>query len=415
MKKLMRKKLALMLANLKKKRPFFCEVEYLESTGTQYINTGITGGSGTKAEIKCFSTNTTSNKALFGARDASTYYNSFTIWQTANNKIRFDYSADSSSVQLTIVWDPTVPHILKKDGRYNYIDGVQQTSNGEKTFSCNYTFSLFGVNTGGTTAGSTCLVGRVYYCRIWNGSGSLVRDLIPVLDWNYTPCMYDKVTGQFFYNQGTGTFQYGREIHYVDYLESTGEQYIDTAVNASSGLCCDMDVSFTDKGYASASVVFGGRTELLKRFGWGLADGANALWDLAVVNDTYSNPNISPDLNTKYNVYFYSDNSGARLDVDGIALISTTSVVSQTINAWLFGWNYNGTNQWPFKGKIYYAKLYNNGTLVRDFLPAIDSNGVGFMLDKVTHTIYDNAGTGSFVVPTYQVDGNGHIEEPRYE
>ena len=28
----------------------------------------------------------------------------------------------------------------------------------------------------------------------------------PVLDKNGIPCMYDKVTDQFFYNQGTGQF-----------------------------------------------------------------------------------------------------------------------------------------------------------------------------------------------------------------
>ena len=41
-KKLLRKKLALMLATLKKKRKYYCEVEYLESSGTQYIDTGFT-------------------------------------------------------------------------------------------------------------------------------------------------------------------------------------------------------------------------------------------------------------------------------------------------------------------------------------------------------------------------------------
>ena len=34
-------------------------------------------------------------------------------------------------------------------------------------------------------------------------------DLIPVLDKNNIPCMFDKVTKQFFYNQGTGQFLYG--------------------------------------------------------------------------------------------------------------------------------------------------------------------------------------------------------------
>ena len=33
--------------------------------------------------------------------------------------------------------------------------------------------------------------------------------LIPVLDFNNKPCLYDEVSGQFFYNQGTGEFTWG--------------------------------------------------------------------------------------------------------------------------------------------------------------------------------------------------------------
>jgi hypothetical protein len=51
---------------------------------------------------------------------------------------------------------------------------------------------------------------RIYYAKFWNKqTGNLVGDFIPVLDPNGTPCMYDKVTEQFFYNNGSGEFLYG--------------------------------------------------------------------------------------------------------------------------------------------------------------------------------------------------------------
>ena len=114
MKKLMRKKLALMLSNLKKKRPFYTELEYLESTGTQWIDTEYIGNSNTKVEVKCYSENTSQNRALFGARDGGAYLYSFTIWQVANSKIRFDYSADVSYTLRTIDWDPVIAHTIVK-------------------------------------------------------------------------------------------------------------------------------------------------------------------------------------------------------------------------------------------------------------------------------------------------------------
>ena len=47
-------------------------------------------------------------------------------------------------------------------------------------------------------------------------------------------------------------------------------------------------------------------------------------------------------------------------------------------------------------GRLYSCTMKENDTLVRDYIPAIDSDNVGFMFDRVTHTIFDNAGTGSF-------------------
>ena len=48
---------------------------------------------------------------------------------------------------------------------------------------------------------------RIYSLSIIS-AGSLVRDFIPVIDWNDTPCMYDKVSKALFYNQGVGQFNY---------------------------------------------------------------------------------------------------------------------------------------------------------------------------------------------------------------
>ena len=36
-----------------------------------------------------------------------------------------------------------------------------------------------------------------------------LRDYIPVIDWNDVVCLYDQITGQFAYNQGTGAFVAG--------------------------------------------------------------------------------------------------------------------------------------------------------------------------------------------------------------
>lgn len=89
----------------------------------------------------------------------------------------------------------------------------------------------------------------------------------------------------------------------------------------------------------------------------------------------------------------------------GLATINGTNMTAantQSVNQdnnFLIGNVTNGSST-PFStgfiGQWKWAKLYSNDVLIRDFIPAKDQNGVGFMFDKVSHTIYDNAGTGSF-------------------
>lgn len=51
---------------------------------------------------------------------------------------------------------------------------------------------------------------QLEYCKITDTStGTLLRDLIPVLDENNVACLYDKVSRNYFYNNGTGEFLYG--------------------------------------------------------------------------------------------------------------------------------------------------------------------------------------------------------------
>ena len=50
---------------------------------------------------------------------------------------------------------------------------------------------------------------RIYSFGTFDIDGVPVLNLIPVLDLSGRPAMYDEVSGQFFYNQGTGEFTWG--------------------------------------------------------------------------------------------------------------------------------------------------------------------------------------------------------------
>ncbi|MBP5344363.1 MAG: hypothetical protein J6Y85_04765 [Alphaproteobacteria bacterium] len=45
----------------------------------------------------------------------------------------------------------------------------------------------------------------MHYFKIWD-NGALVRDLVPVLDPDDIPAMYDQVEKRLYYNLGSGQF-----------------------------------------------------------------------------------------------------------------------------------------------------------------------------------------------------------------
>lgn len=55
----------------------------------------------------------------------------------------------------------------------------------------------------------------------------------------------------------------------------------------------------------------------------------------------------------------------------------------------------------PFGGNIYSCKMWLNGVLVRDYIP-VRVGTTGYMYDRVSCSLFGNAGSGSFVVgPDY--------------
>jgi hypothetical protein len=87
-----------------------------------------------------------------------------------------------------------------------YVDGTKAVSANAGDFVAPVPLALFGLNNNGSVISHTKY--NLHYCKLWD-NGNLVRDFIPILDWDDNPCMYDKVSGELFYNKGTGDFSYG--------------------------------------------------------------------------------------------------------------------------------------------------------------------------------------------------------------
>lgn len=393
---MLRKKLALMLATLKKPRPFYCEIEYLENTAVSsarnWISTGIVPDTTTRWEVRVAFNNTTTGKLMGSGYANPTRFN----LGIESNKFRFAFNAwfDANS---NITTPDTNAHTWTMDASSKTftIDGYSTTTSqnfGTSTFP----ICLFGRcnSASGVTETSNAVVGKIYYSKIWQ-NGVLVRDMIPVLDWNYVPCMYDKVSGELFYNQGTGNFSYGREIHLVEYLESTGTQYADLGIYGN--LNTEIEVKAYIDEHTTHFALAGDFTDSTRAITLPVNYGSSGLYS------RFGNKVITTGLGSPEGTYkFVMNKTGYYRDDVLLGSFNTTTSFTTSNTLMICGFTNLGRNY--FEGKIYYCKVRNNGTLVGDFIPAIDENGVGYMFDRVSHTIHDNIGTDAFKYPARELE-----------
>ena len=189
-------------------------LDYIESSGTQYINTGMLSSAKSRVEVDfsflSMDSGTSNNFAIFGGRDAQTS-KTFTLFKIASatpQYFRFDFNSQKTiGTSNTLTWNNESIYRFTYDGikaeSINITTGekVSETLSASNLFTTSPIY-LFAVNTSGTTG--TYMTGRIYHFFYTDGSTTI--DLLPVIDSNGTVCMYDMVSGTFFYNQGVGDF-----------------------------------------------------------------------------------------------------------------------------------------------------------------------------------------------------------------
>lgn len=204
-------------------------VQYLESTGTQWIDTGVQVSENLKINCEI-------SVSHFGEQNMWLYGAGFKIFAFLAYFSR-DYNAYSYYLNDALKLEP-----LNENEKYS----IEQTKEYTKINDKKYLFStediinremrLFGIKSPQTN--EVNFSGRIYSAKISEGA-EIVRNFIPCLDDTGTPCMYDTVLRKAFYNQGTeGDFITDRTLPdgytELEYLESTGTQYIDTGINLSN-------------------------------------------------------------------------------------------------------------------------------------------------------------------------------------
>ena len=393
-----KKKLRLIKDTKRRVPKGFKEVEYLESSGTQWIDVGTNINTATdEIEMYFQLTDTANYKWIFGEHDDNARLGLGT--GDGANKRNVAYYNATTKVNDTEMYNSQ--HYYKVNSSGVYLNGTKIAN--YASFASTSTLYLFNLNLSSATY--TCK-GKVWAYR-QKRNGVLIRDMIPCLDTNNVPCMYDVVNNKAYYNQGTGTFSYGHTITPVNYLESSGTQYIDLGLKGKNGY--DFDYKFNSTRVDGTAYGIGGEWESNKSCYLGLIRNTNKF---AYHYQNTSSPVEVQTLtaNTDYRVqaHLYSGEqyyiiNGTKSSVGTIAgtFESTTSMNLFRVNSSSPIYSYI---------KVYYCKIWDNGALVRDYIPVKDENNVGYMFDKVTHALFANAGTGSFVVGSEYKDITRFLE-----
>lgn len=185
----------------------FKELAYIEGTGTQYINTGVTLNQDDDIRLVLMFISFGDIPNVFGCRASASSKNISCLWDSTNGLVIDFNNSNYSTYRLTTAIDANKKYTLyiTKARRAVYYGSTlvkEVTTAEQSTFTTGNALLFF---VGGTVPRTTKFSGRVYELEI-AGKCHLIPAKRKADD---VVGMYDLVSGSFMTNAGSGSFGYG--------------------------------------------------------------------------------------------------------------------------------------------------------------------------------------------------------------
>lgn len=424
------------------------QVEYLESTGTQYIDTEICAQSGLNITIDSEFTSSKGYMTIFGGWDSNSS-NRCHLYHHTGREMYYYYAASGYPYYEST--DYRNRHTYKINDNILSVDGVTKIINTATSFTSTYNMYIFANNNAGTAVNNAYM--RLYAFSI-SKDDNVLRDFVPALDNNGTPCLYDTITKKYYYNQGTGEFKYGdiitenneinisinyddfgnkrindtfaknlnlqiinfkdktvtREEFYnyikIEYLESTGTQWIDTSIiptNHEVIATYQYTKAYNNTAIFGANAYSGADCYQLTWYDnkWHYACGGEQANTIDSNNNFVCTNKQTIDFNNSNNAIVWNDENDN--DYSATANINGTTTATQTLK--IFGRS-NTSNL--SLAKLYSFKIIDKETqqVIRNFIPVKDALGTPCLYDTVTKKYYYNQGTDKFITGPIVIDSS---------
>lgn len=387
-----------MLINLRnalmagKRLPYDAEVEFLESTGGQYINTGVLASAAlndAQIDITYSSSSTSGDLYIFGG--GATFNTA--IQCVINSSSNYFQPSWGQSLAIANGYAANAVATLRMTYNDYALTFGTTTRTGaftatSRTFDDRAIYLFRGNRTSG---GINTKPVRIYAFKI-SRNGIPILDLIPVRK-GAVGYLYDRVSGKLFGNAGTGDFVLGPDVVPVEYIESHGTEYIDTGLVGRDGY--DFEYRFRPMNPLPCGI--GGEYQDNKNCYIGLVrtNGYLAYHFYDSQADILQVQQLA--LGADYNIKAHLYSGEQYFEVNGVrgGAGSRTGTFTSSYNLYLFA--INSANQPAIFGVM---RLYNltarlNTIPIRSFRP-VRVGTEGAMMDVLTRRIYRNQGTGAF-------------------
>ena len=181
----------------------------------------------------------------------------------------------------------------------------------------------------------------------------------------------------------------------LEYIQSTGTQYIELDMSAPQGFTCYTKFAYTSTQSNKYIVGNGNATSPYERNS--VQCNAQFKWMLGL-GDTYpSGSNIS--VNTIYDIHASTIPTNSYLDINGTRTITSSDNTGRTLaNLYLLWDNWSKANNGAkTSGKIYNLFVYTSAKSI-SLVPAIRiADSKPGLYDTTNDVFYTNAGTGEFL------------------
>lgn len=417
-------------------------VDYLIGDGNSYIDTGLYTKSNTKVEIRLSNISFINSKHFFGS-------DKFVLgFQTSKgNWVFFKHGSEGilnymdsytdndeiTSITMDMNDNQYVVDINNnkvEDSDYKYISNLD-SSKTLKIFTSHY--KGYGTSFDDNIQNRISIF-NLYSFKVYEGD-NLVQDLKPCLDTQGVPCMYDEISKQYFYNQGTGTFGYKKTLRdYQPVLDSNNipclldKKNMKYYYNKGTGVFDTKEkIKYKKLKYIQGDLNSYINTGLMPKNLIGYDVEVKFQPSTGYINMIFGvlNKNNISNTSTTFGLYTqgeynYSSNFENKTSkTEGVLKTYTLTNAQENsleVPIYLFAGNIIntgevGTPYYLSDISIYYFKVFDtDDNLVMHLIPAMSTNNEIGMYDLISEQFFYNQGEGTFGYEIEELEVNDYTE-----